>query len=186
MSNIVTDLNGRPPVVLNDAHRLICGRSNLHRPTVASSRDQMMSNRDDTLARLLTLVEGQAREIRAIKRKLDEVARAVRPKLKGAVVYPDCGYEWMDVYIELSPKTWAKVKSGRPVKVKGTGWVPEGYEKTVDSKDFFWDYWEFKGGIGKPLTVFMKSPHDPTMNEYAFDDVLREDSFEEIDSDEAG
>lgn len=141
-----------------------------------------MSTREEQLAEFRAMLERQGKEIRSLQRKLNALLKAIKPPPKGAYIYPDCGYEWMNVWIKLDPKTWAKVKAGQHVKIKGKGWSPEesGVHDPKD-EDFSWDYWEFMGGIGKPMSVYMKSPHDPTMDDYAYQGVLRTDSFEEFD-----
>jgi hypothetical protein len=40
---------------------------------------------------------------------------------------------------------WAKVKSGKPLKIRGEGYSYEG--------EFFWDYWTFEGGLSGKLLV---------------------------------
>ncbi len=141
-----------------------------------------MSTTDEILVRLLNAVESQSKEIRSLRRKVDSLAKVVTPPLKGAFIYPDCGYEWMNVAIKLDPKTWAKIKAGQHVKIKGKGWTPEGGGANDPEDEFFhWDHWEFKGGIDKTMTVFMESPRDPEMSDYAYEGVLRSDSFEEFE-----
>ena len=42
-------------------------------------------------------------------------------------------------------------------------------------EDFHWDFWEFNGGIGKPMQVIMKSSrykYDDPEDEIAFDGLL--------------
>ncbi len=137
----------------------------------------------EMLARLLVAVESQGKELRGLRRKLDALAKAVTSPPKGVVIYPDCGYEWMNVQIKLDPATWTKIKSGQHVKVKGNGWTLEdGGVKSPDDEFFHWDHWDFKGGIGKPMTVFMECPKDPEMSEYAYEGILRRDEFEEFEA----
>jgi hypothetical protein len=38
-----------------------------------------------------------------------------------------------------------------------------------------WDFWEFKGGIGKPMTVFMKSPNEEYEDAFAYEGPLRKE-----------
>jgi hypothetical protein len=77
------------------------------------------------------------------------------------VIEPDCGYEWMWARIQLDADTWARIKSGEYVALKGKGWIPH-ETQTPNSKDenFYWDYWEFNGGINKPMKLSMECPND--------------------------
>jgi hypothetical protein len=38
----------------------------------------------------------------------------------------------------LTPRNWTKVRSGKPLHIRGKGYHYEG--------EFFWDYWSFEGG----------------------------------------
>jgi hypothetical protein len=59
----------------------------------------------------------------------------------------------MNVQIKLDPTTWAKIKSGQHVKVKGNGWTLEGGGvKSPDDEFFHWDHREFKGLWSVPKT----------------------------------
>ena len=53
------------------------------------------------------------------------------------------GYE--EHTITLTPRSWAKVKSGNGLGIRGKGYMYEG--------KFFWDYWRFSGGLQGELTV---------------------------------
>jgi len=47
--------------------------------------------------------------------------------------------------ITLTPRNWAKVRSGAPHRQRGKGYYC--------GPEFFWDYWEFSGGMDGDLTV---------------------------------
>jgi hypothetical protein len=47
--------------------------------------------------------------------------------------------------ITLTKRNWTRVGSGRSLSIRGKGYVYEG--------KFFWDYWDFAGGIGGYLVV---------------------------------
>lgn len=49
------------------------------------------------------------------------------------------------VSIRLSPKNWAKIKAGKPLRIRGKGYRYE--------DEFFWDYWSFGGGLRGSLMV---------------------------------
>jgi hypothetical protein len=64
-------------------------------------------------------------------------------KRTGATVTVIWGYESHS--ITPTPKNWAKVKVGKPLRLRGIGYRYEG--------KFFWDYWTFAGGLDGDLTV---------------------------------
>jgi hypothetical protein len=138
----------------------------------------------EKLTELLSLVQAQAKEISQIKELLSTLVEHTKPKPMGAYLFPDCGYEWMFVQIKLSAETWMRIKAGEHVKVAGQGWVPEeGVKPDPNDELFCWDFWEFKGGIGKPMTVYMKSPHDEYSTGFAYEGLLLPDQFEEFQYD---
>jgi hypothetical protein len=51
----------------------------------------------------------------------------------------------VSVSIRLTPRNWAKIKVGKPLNIRGKGSYYEG--------EFFWDYWDFGGGLDGSLTV---------------------------------
>ena len=121
-------------------------------------------------------------EIEQIKNSLNALIEQTKPKRMGAYLFPDCGYEWMFVQIKLPAETWMRIKAGEHVKVAGNGWVPEeGVQPDPNDELFCWDSWEFKGGIGKPMSVYMKSPHNEYDSEFAYEGVLREEFIEEFE-----
>jgi hypothetical protein len=61
----------------------------------------------------------------------------------GATVTVTWGYELHS--ITLTSKNWAKVKSGKALRLRGKGYRYEG--------EFFWDYWSFGGGLDETLLV---------------------------------
>lgn len=75
----------------------------------------------------------------------------------GAYVHIDPSYEWGSPTIKISPSNWKKIKAGVHLRIRGQGWRFNDYFNEVSDDQFFkWDYWEFKGGIGQPLTVTMR------------------------------
>ena len=144
-------------------------------------KDQNVSI-DKQLNELIRIVEAQSLEIKQIKESLSALIEQTKPKRMGAYLFPDCGYEWMFVQIKLPADTWMRIKAGEHVKVAGNGWVPEEGVKPDPSDGMFcWDFWEFNGGIGKPMTVYMKSPHNEYDSEFAYEGVLREEFIEEFE-----
>ena len=140
------------------------------------------SNIETQLIKLIKIVEAQSQEIQQIKEGLRTLIEQTKPKRMGAYVFPDCGYEWMFVQIKLPAEIWMRIKAGEHVKVEGKGWVPEEGVKPDPSDEMFcWDFWEFKGGIGKPMTVYMKSPHNEYDSEFAYEGVLREEYIQEYE-----
>jgi hypothetical protein len=61
----------------------------------------------------------------------------------GATVSVELGYELHS--ITLAARNWARVKSGKPLRIRGKGFYFEG--------EFFWDYWSFAGGLEGELIV---------------------------------
>jgi len=142
----------------------------------------LASSIDKQLNELLKIVEAQSQEIKQIKESLSALIEQAKPKRVGAYLFPDCGYEWMFVQIKLPAETWMRIKAGEHVKVAGNGWVPEeGVKPDPRDEMFCWDYWEFKGGIGKPMTVYMKSPHNEFDSEFAYEGVLKQEFVEEFE-----
>ena len=140
------------------------------------------STSNQQLSDLIKIVEAQAKEIKQIKECLIELVERNKPKSMGAYLFPDCGYEWMFVQIKLPAETWMRIKAGEHVKVAGNGWVPEEGVKPDPSDEMFcWDFWEFKGGIGKPMTVFMKSPNEEYEDAFAYEGPLRDDFIQEFE-----
>jgi len=144
-------------------------------------KDQTVSI-DKQLNELLKIVEAQSLEIKQIKECLSELIEQTKPKSMGAYLFPDCGYEWMFVQIKLPADTWMRIKAGEHVKVAGNGWDPEeGVKPNPSDEMFCWDFWEFKGGIGKPMTVYMRSPHNEYDSEFAYEGILLEEFIEEFE-----
>jgi hypothetical protein len=139
------------------------------------------SSINQQLTDLFKLVQAQSEEIKEIKECLSELIVQTKPKRMGAYLFPDCGYEWMFVQIKLPAETWMRIKAGEHVKVEGKGWVPEEGVKPDPSDEMFcWDFWEFNGGIGKPMTVYMKSPYNESDSEFAYEGILHQEYIEEF------
>jgi hypothetical protein len=64
-------------------------------------------------------------------------------KPSSATISVEWGYETHA--ITLSVKNWSRVKRGLPLKIRGKGYWYEG--------EFFWDYWDFGGGLDGHLWV---------------------------------
>ena len=62
---------------------------------------------------------------------------------KKATITVEWGYDQHS--ITLTERNWARVKTGKPLSIRGKGYWYEG--------DFFWDYWHFAGGLGEELRV---------------------------------
>ena len=50
-----------------------------------------------------------------------------------AEITVEWGYELHSIV--LTPRNWTKVKSGKPLSIRGKGYIYEG--------EFFWDHWHF-------------------------------------------
>jgi hypothetical protein len=133
-------------------------------------------------AELSKILKEQSEEIKQIKNSLSALIEQTKPKRMGAYLFPGCGYEWMFVQIKLPAEIWMRIKAGEHVKVEGKGWVPEEGVKPDPSNELFcWDFWEFQGGVSKPMSVYMKSPHNECDSEFAYEGVLREEFIEEFE-----
>jgi hypothetical protein len=80
-----------------------------------------------------------------------------KPAPVGAYVHIGTSYEWGTPTIRISASNWKKIKAGGHLKIRGQGWRFNEYIDENSDKQFFkWDYWEFQGGIDKPLIVTMR------------------------------
>jgi hypothetical protein len=124
-----------------------------------------LKNIEQALAQITTKLEQQSRAIDELREHVHLLAKASKPILKGVEIDPDCGYEWMWLTIRLDADTWARIKSGEHIELRGRGWVPdENVKPDPNDENFYWDYWEFNGGLDKPMRVTMVSPHDDTLD----------------------
>lgn len=60
----------------------------------------------------------------------------------------------VEVQLELTPRNWSKLLRGKGLSIRGKGYGYEG--------DFFWDYWQFVGGLDDRLEVCFGSKNDGT------------------------
>jgi hypothetical protein len=103
------------------------------------------------LSEIIQTLQSQSNEILELRNQVQNLIEASTPSASCAVIEPDCGYEWM----------WARIKSGEHVTLKGNGWIPhETQPPNPKDENFYWDYWEFNGGINKPMKLSMESPND--------------------------
>jgi hypothetical protein len=116
---------------------------------------------ETALAQINATLQRQSKDILELREQTQNIAQANNSIPVSVVIYPECGYEWMWVRIHLDANTWSRIKSGEHLTIKGKGWIPDEKE-TPNPKleNFYWDYWEFNGGIDKPMKVTMESPHD--------------------------
>lgn len=120
---------------------------------------------EKTLAQIYASLELQTNEIHALRKQLQKLLIVSTQKSTGVVIDPDCGYEWMWLALRLDAETWSKIKAGEHIELRGRGWVPEQHAKPDPAdENFYWDYWEFNGGINKPMRVTMVSPHEDSLD----------------------
>jgi hypothetical protein len=62
----------------------------------------------------------------------------------GATISVSWGND-VEVSIRLTPRNWTRIKAGKTLQIRGKGYEYEG--------EFFWDYWDFSGGLDGSLTV---------------------------------
>ena len=116
---------------------------------------------EKALAQINQVLIQQSKEMSDLREQVTRLIQLNTPKPVAAVIEPDYGYEWMWLSIHLDAETWSRVKAGEHIKIKGNGWVPV-EDAIPDPADelFYWDHWEFNGGIGKHMKIFMESPHE--------------------------
>jgi hypothetical protein len=85
-----------------------------------------------------------------------------------SVYWPD---DWHE--IRLTPRNWSRVRAGKALRIRGKGYYYEG--------EFFWDFWDFSGGVDGDLTVNYGNEGD--YSGVGWTGPLR---FAEIDTDDAG
>lgn len=93
------------------------------------------------------------------------------PKGPAARLSVSWGY---DVTVELvvSKRNWSKIMRGHDLTIRGSGYYYEG--------DFFWDFWDFAGGIDGELIVRYGSPKDGDYSGQGFIGTLRDALVEEF------
>jgi len=120
---------------------------------------------EKALAQITATLERQSKDILELRDDFKKIAQASKPSSTDVVIDPECGYEWIGLHLQLDSNTWARIKSGEEVLLKGRGWVPDQNVKPNPAdKNFYWDYWEFSGGIDRPMRVEMVSHHDNTLD----------------------
>jgi hypothetical protein len=75
------------------------------------------------------------------------------------------GYD-VKVDLQVSQRNWSKISKGKKVTIRGKGYYYEG--------EFFWDYWDFSGGIDGELEVRSGSPKDGDYSGQGFVGSVRE------------
>lgn len=120
---------------------------------------------EKALAQLNAALDSQSNQINELREQLQKLVSDSKPKSTGVVIDPDCGYEWMWLTLRLDAETWSRIKSGEHLELRGRGWVPDQHAKADPAdENFYWDYWEFNGGVNKPMRVTMVSPHDDSLD----------------------
>lgn len=98
--------------------------------------------------------------------------QTVGPKIEQTNTSPRAGrFEaaWGDgvhVQLTLSSRKWAKVQAGKPLTVRGKGYGYEG--------EFFWDYWDFSGGMNGELAVRYGRPNEGDYSAVGWDGTVGE------------
>ena len=120
---------------------------------------------EKTLAQINASLELQTNEIHALRKQLQQFIIVSTPKSTDVVIDPDCGYEWMWLVLRLDAESWSRIKAGEHLELRGRGWVPDQHAKPDPAdENFYWDFWEFTGGINKPMKITMISPHDDSLD----------------------
>jgi hypothetical protein len=89
----------------------------------------------------------------------------MKPKESAAHLSVSWGYD-VDVELHVSKCNWKKIMKGQNVTIRGKGYYYEG--------EFFWDYWDFSGGIDGELRVRYGSPRVGDYSGEGFIGTMRE------------
>ena len=120
---------------------------------------------EKALAQIKATLDRQSKDILELRDDFKKIAQASKPSSAGVLIDPECGYEWIGLHIQLDVGTWSRIKSGEHLELRGCGWVPDQHAKADPAdENFYWDYWEFNGGVNKPMRVTMVSPHDDSLD----------------------
>jgi hypothetical protein len=74
------------------------------------------------------------------------------PKDRGVRLLVRWGNGEVQVELLVSKRKWSKIIKGQDVTIRGKGYYYD--------PGFFWDYWDFSGGIDGTLIVRYGSPKD--------------------------
>jgi hypothetical protein len=101
---------------------------------------------------------------------VDQDRRSIVPPPAGAKLIVSWDHE-VSVELAVSHMNWAKIVRGDAVTIRGKGYRYEG--------NFFWDYWDFSGGLDGQLVVRYGSPKDRGYSGEGFVGTPREALVEE-------
>jgi hypothetical protein len=87
------------------------------------------------------------------------------PKESAVHLSVNWGYD-VTVNLRVSRRNCSKVSKGERVTIRGKGYYYEG--------EFFWDYWDFSGGIDGDLEVRYGTPKDGDYSGQGFVGKLRD------------
>ena len=111
---------------------------------------------ESTLDEINKQLISQSREISTLR---EQVNQLTSNKTFSAFIEPECDYAWIGLHINVDASTWSRIKAGEFVSIKGIGWSLDTSDKPDPTdENFYWDHWEFNGGINKPMKVTMESP----------------------------
>ena len=101
----------------------------------------------------------QSEQIQSLREQVNQLVLESSGYSQSVVIEPECDYEWIGLCIQLDSDTWSRIKLGEFVSIKGVGWTPDtSSSPNQEDENFYWDHWEFNGGINKPMKVTMESP----------------------------
>lgn len=72
----------------------------------------------------------------------------------------------VEVELLVSKRNWSKIIRGEKVTIRGRGYSYDG--------EFFWDYWDFSGGVDGELIVRYGCPKDGDYSGQGFIGTTRE------------
>jgi hypothetical protein len=132
---------------------------------------------ESQLAQIAMLLRELKSELQVVSADIvvlkEHVLEEKKPARKYAVITLPFTYEFGEPAITLTEEDWIRVKSGETVQILGKGQMIEG--------DFFyWDRWEFSGGMGGVVKLDMKFEENGEF-EAELEEKLTAELIEEFD-----
>jgi len=72
----------------------------------------------------------------------------------------------VEVQLDLTPRNWSRLLKGKGLSIRSKGYCYEG--------EFFWDYWNFSGGLDDWLEINWGTPKDRDYSAQGFIGIARE------------
>ena len=95
------------------------------------------------------------------------------PNKSAAHLIASWGYE-IDVELYVPEDDWTRILNGEKITIRGDGYAYEG--------QFYWDYWDFSGGLNGELRIRYGSPDEEDDSAEGFVGSIREVLVKDIDN----